>query len=563
VRSLYVPHRLYPLSGIAIFLTLEIAGTGFAWSLWILSAYFGILTLICGGLWRTHTRWTPHLKKWGIHSQPMAPQLWLFQASLLPGAAQIIAVLFLILGVIGPETLPPLLWRLGAALTLFPLAAGVAMMSTHSGNPPSPLSERAATASLHLTAVGLLFCAWSLMDPAGPFAHLLQYTAICFFLLVIVSLFYGQVLYQKASPFRAQAIRRSLYSLVPFCGITLLLTLGLEWMSYLDTGNVPIPGWTTFGVSLALIGAACTGIRWAVTPEADPLRLRDSRRSAYVYAAEIFIALLVLHLRLTLPWLFAGFIQPYWPVLAMLLAYTGFGLGEWFERRKLTVLARPVSQTALFLPLLPIIGFWLTDTPIHYSYLLLMAGTLYGVISMMRHSFALSIIAAVFANGALWFALHQETSRRLIDHPQIWLLPFALSVLAAAALHRERLSTHQMGRIRYICASMIYLSSPAEMFIQGVAEAPWLPLILMFLSTAGVFAGIMLRIQSFLYAGCAFLILSLLTILYHASAHHGWTWIWYIAGIGLGILTLLIFAAFENRRETMIAHLNAIRHWPS
>ncbi|MDA3875391.1 MAG: hypothetical protein PF795_15700, partial [Kiritimatiellae bacterium] len=438
-----------------------------------------------------------------------------------------------------------------------------AVLSFSPENPSSPLSLRAGVASLQLTAIGVLYVAWSWMDPTRTFTHLLQYTAVSFFVLVIVCLVYGRSLYRRATSFWVQVIRRSLHGLVPLCGLTLILTLGLEWISYLDDRRVPIPGWTTLGVSLALVGAAGAGILWALTPGSDPLRLPDHRRSAYIYASEIFVALLILHLRLTLPWLFTGFIQPYWPLLVMLLAYIGFGLGAWFEKRSLTVLSQPVSQTSLFLPLLPIIGFWLSDTPVHYSYLLLMAGTLYGIISMMRRSFALSMVAAVFANGALWVALHQETSYHLMDHPQIWLLPFALSVLAAATLHRKRLSVQQMGRIRYLCASMIYLSSTAEMFIQGVAEAPWLPLILMFLSTAGVFVGIMLRVQSFLYAGCAFLVLSLLTMLYHASTHLGWTWIWYIAGIGLGALILLLFAAFENRRESMLARLNAVRNWPA
>ena len=52
---------------------------------------------------------------------------------------------------------------------------------------------------------------------------------------------------------------------------------------------------------------------------------------------------------------------------------------------------------------------------------------------------------------------------------------------------------------------------------RGVAEAPWLPLVLAGLAIVGVLAGILLRVRALLFLGLSFLTLSLLTIIYHAT----------------------------------------------
>ena len=68
---------------------------------------------------------------------------------------------------------------------------------------------------------------------------------------------------------------------------------------------------------------------------------------------------------------------------------------------------------------------------------------------------------------------------------------------------------------------IIYVSSTADIFINGVAEAPWLPLVLAGLSIAGIFAGILLRVRAFLYLGTSFLVLALLTIIWYAAVDLG------------------------------------------
>ncbi|MCH7728934.1 MAG: hypothetical protein IH991_20970 [Planctomycetes bacterium] len=63
-----------------------------------------------------------------------------------------------------------------------------------------------------------------------------------------------------------------------------------------------------------------------------------------VDAAEALLAGLFLHVYLSKPWLFHGYLQPYWPFIVLCIAYAGIGLGEWFRRRKLRVLAEPLEH---------------------------------------------------------------------------------------------------------------------------------------------------------------------------------------------------------------------------
>jgi hypothetical protein len=73
--------------------------------------------------------------------------------------------------------------------------------------------------------------------------------------------------------------------------------------------------------------------------------------------------------------------------------------------------------------------------------------------------------------------------------------------------------------------------------------------------------GIAFRIRSFLQMGTAFLCLALFTIIWYAAEDLGWTWVWYVAGIALGVLIITMFALFEKKRTEMTALLKGVREW--
>jgi hypothetical protein len=307
------------------------------------------------------------------------------------------------------------------------------------------------------------------------------------------------------------------------------------------------------------LGLAAASLAAALLPGRDPLGLSERGRTAYVYTAEALAALLFLHIRVTMPWLFSGWWMRFWPLVVMVIAFVGVGLGEVFQRRRQQVLSEPLHTTGALLPLLPAFDFFLKSSQVHYSLLLLSIGVLYAALSVLRRSFLYGVLAAIAANGSLWFLLHEFEGLSLVEHPQLWLIPPALSALIAGYINRERLTQQQSAALRYAAAIVIYVSSTADIFITGVAEAPWLPAVLAGFSILGVLAGIWLRVRAFLYLGTAFLVVALLTIIWHAGEQH--TWIWWVAGIITGALIIAVFGLFEKRRDDVLRLVEELRHW--
>lgn len=337
--------------------------------------------------------------------------------------------------------------------------------------------------------------------------------------------------------------------------------LGVELNNYLNWGAALVSWPEVTAVWATLICLMAASLVFALLPGADPFAWDERRRTRYVYAAEGFTLLTLLHLRLTMPWLFTGFLATYWPLLVMAVAFAGVGVSELCRRQGRLVLAEPLEKTGALLPLLPVFGFWLSNPPLSYSGLLLLVGLFYGVLSVMRRSFAFGLLAALAGNSGLWHFLSGRPGYGFFEHPQLWLIPVALSVLAAAQINRARLSLEQMATVRYAALIVIYVSSTADIFINGVSASPWLPVALALLSVGGVITGLLLRIRAFLFLGTAFLLLALLTMIWSAAVNLGWEWLWYVSGIAIGVLIIYTFALFERRRAELLNLVERLKQW--
>ncbi len=236
-------------------------------------------------------------------------------------------------------------------------------------------------------------------------------------------------------------------------------------------------------------------------------------------------------------------------------------MSEIARRQNRRVLSDPLERTGALLPLLPVLGFWLAPSQGHPSLVLLMAGGLYSLLSVMRRSFAFGLIAAVAANGGLWYYLHHIEGFGLLNHPQLWMIPLAICVLGAAYLNQKQLSPQHMTAIRYLASVTIYVSSTADIFLNGVAQAPWLPVILAGFSIAGIFAGILLRVRAFLFLGAAFLVLAMLTIIWHAAVDLRQTWLIWLTVVFAGVAILALFALFEKKRQQVLQMVDKLREW--
>lgn len=358
---------------------------------------------------------------------------------------------------------------------------------------------------------------------------------------------------------------RAAQKLIPWMAgtgaLALAFVLVTEVVQQMDDSSVRINLPALITVGAVLLSASVMCIFFAVSPAHDPLKLSERGRMNYVYVAELLLALLFMHIRLTMPWLFTGFFAQYWPLVIVALAYAGVGASEILRRQGLMVLAHPVERTGALLPMLPVLGYWMVDSRVDYSLLLFAIGMLYGGLSILRNSLVFGILAALAGNGALWYLLHHTGEYKFTQHPQLWLIPLSLSVLVASYLNREQFSKEQMMSIRYLTLMTIYVSSTSDIFINGAAESPWLPLALAGLSLAGIFSGIMFRVRAFLFLGLLFLLIAIITMIWYAHVNLGWTWLWYVAGIATGTLIIFTFALFEKKRSEMLEVLESLRGW--
>ena len=417
-------------------------------------------------------------------------------------------------------------------------------------------------AAIVVAVIGAIFIGWSWLTP-GVNSTWLNRSVILMVVVFALTALYGLVLDKLSARYSewTSAARACVPAVLGAGVVALFFCLGTEVRYQLDFGAVLIHPLALITIAMTLIAAVVISVLFAISPNHDPLSLSERGRMRYVYAGEIMLALLFLHIRLTMPWLFTGFIERYWPLVVMSIAYFGVVTSEALRRRKVLVLSQPLERTGAFIPLLPVLGFWIVSSEVDFSMLLFIVGGLYGLLSILRRSFGFGIVAGLAGNAGLWYAFQRTEDYQFLQHPQLWLVPVALSVLIAAYLNEEKLAEDQMTGIRYLSLVTIYVSSTADIFINGVANSPWLPLILGSFSLAGVFAGILFRIRGLLFLGSMFLLLSIVTMIWYASANFGWTWLWYVAGIVTGATIIFMFAVFEKKRSEVLRVVDGLKEW--
>ena len=370
----------------------------------------------------------------------------------------------------------------------------------------------------------------------------------------------------------------------------LVLVLVQEFALYNPSPDVrrtplAVPGVILVSVALAfLIGGALT---FALSPERDVLRLSERGRTLYVYGAELLIVVLLVHIRLNVPYGIPREYGRYWVFAVMAVAFAGVGLSELFHRRGLKVLAGPLQRTAMFLPLLPVLAFLahplaeirtaandaaagfhpftrylesLPSDPRMHAAIWFLFGLLYLVVALTRRSSNLGLVAAVLANCGLWVLLGHQEGWGLLIHPQFWLIPIGMVVLAAEYVNSDRLTPNQSQAVRYAGLLLIYMSSTADMFIGGLGVL-WLSIVLALLAVAGVLAGMLLRVRAFLFLGVTFLFLVIFARIWHAAVDQAQTWVWWVCGIVLGVAILALFALFEKRRNDVVKMIDDLKRW--
>ncbi len=345
--------------------------------------------------------------------------------------------------------------------------------------------------------------------------------------------------------------------------LTWILWQEAKWMPPLRLPH-PVGPWGVAAVCLALLAFLANLLTLAVQPRPDPWGLSNRGRQAYVYAAQIMILAIVLHFRVTIPRLFEiGLLERYWTLIVMAVAFTGAGLSAWFERLRRDVLSEPLAAMALWAPMIPVFGHWMyPPTQIAYTMLLLLVSGFYALQAATRRSTLCALFAVAVGNTGLWF-VWRDLDIEFLRHPQIWLIPVGLTILAAGHANRGHLTPQQSAAARYLGLAIVYVSSTADIVMARLGHRPGLGLVLvlMALSVGGVLTGIVMRVRSFLFLGLAFLLVDLGLVIHYAAHDLGQTWVIWLAGIFAGTAILAVFAVFEKRKNDVRLALDRLRQW--
>ena len=412
--------------------------------------------------------------------------------------------------------------------------------------------------SLAIGALGTIAAGWSWL-PANEWTTINR-LAVIGIATSVLAWVYG-TFYFKLTWFSQWQANLKAWSraLIGVSGLVAIGVVAVEAVSFWQGDYSPqwIPAMLILATLLILI---VTSFLAAFEKNEGTFQWGHVNREFFVYAAQLFALSIAVHLRLTWPALFSGWFVSVWPLVLAIIAFIMLGVSEWSYRRGLTVIANPFRNSGVLVSFLPIVGYWFVPSMLNYSVTLVMLTIGYSVVAFARRSIVFGGLALVSGNIAFWFLLHEQ-SIDFMAHPQVWLIPVSLLVLIAAQLNKENISLQQLTATRYAAAMVIYVSSTAEIFIHGVGEAPWLPIVLAALSIVGMGAGIGFQIRAFLWLGMSFLLVALFTVIWYAAVDLQQTWIWYLCGIITGIAIITIFAIFEKRRNDLLKWLGGLKHW--
>jgi len=544
---------LYVLGLLGGAMILEQADLSSTRLMWAATMFLGLYSLVTALLWRWRTKLLAFAARVGVPQridETITELNWLYALTIISVGVVIAFAYWIDLRFIALNL------RVTAAFAVLVQAITLGLLA---GGEWRHGWQRAA---IGVFLLGMVLFGWSFLTPGVTGTWLNRSVILMVEVFLLVGLFgLGLKRIKASQPQWTDALSACTPWALGAAVLGLFFSLVTEGFYQFSFGVVRVHPLSLLAIGLTLASSVALCIFFALSPAHDPLRLSERGRMRYVFAAEALLALLFVHVRLTMPWLFTGFFERYWPLVLMAVAYLGVATSESLRRRNLLVLAQPLERTGAFLPLLPVFGFWVASSAVDFSLLLFVVGGLYGLLSILRRSFVFGMLAALAGNGGLWYMLHRTPDYQFLEHPQLWLIPVALSVLVAAYLNEDKLTEDQTTGIRYLSLVTIYASSTADMFLNGVADSPWLPLILGTLSLAGVFAGIVFRIRGMLFLGSIFLLLSIVTEIWYASANFGWTWLWYVAGIVTGASIIFMFAVFEKKRSEVMRMMDGLREW--
>jgi tetratricopeptide (TPR) repeat protein len=246
-------------------------------------------------------------------------------------------------------------------------------------------------------------------------------------------------------------------------------------------------------------------------------------------------------------------------IVFTLLGYLDLGIAEVLDRQKLKIYARPARFLSLMLPslaLFEVIGRGgMNEVDLFH---LLAAGTFYGIACGRLRWKTLGYAAAVLYNAALW-VLWGKFGWKLSTHPQFFMVPVGLSTMLFAEVNRRELGRPNANTIRTVGLTIVYLSMALPIWQYEQNFGAWVALLIG--SLVGVFLGIGLRLQTFLWMGLTTFVLNVVYEMGRMSLDYALAK-WAIM-LALGIALVMFVALNEKKRimGTMRLFYDQARLW--
>jgi len=361
------------------------------------------------------------------------------------------------------------------------------------------------------------------------------------------------------------------------CGISIFVMLTLEFTLRDKSGLAALPLILVIGVASTLaasslmcgLAALATGprSRWRLT-----IPITDPQRAYLLIATQLLGFLTWLHVFLCKPeWALLG-LRDHWPYLVMGLSFISVGITEFARRRGDKVMSDTIRKTALYLPLIPLLGLWLSVSnqadsvlwnliEMDFEILLVVLAIYYLVVGTMWKATMPRVMGVILGNVAWWFLLVQAPGWGFMMHPQLWLIPPAACVLVMTHFYRHRLDPQLVSGIRYASTLLIYISSSADMLLQQMGTTLAGPVVLILLALAGMLLGVALRIRPFLYLGATFVFMGVTSMVWHAHRAFESTWPWWVFGISMGLLLLAGLMTLEKFKPQLQAYSKQLSQW--
>jgi hypothetical protein len=284
-------------------------------------------------------------------------------------------------------------------------------------------------------------------------------------------------------------------------------------------------------------------------------------RSYYVYVAEVVFCLVVLHLYLVRPDWFQLPFRAYWPIVLLVVAVIAQAIAAILKRSNVETVSVPIYKTSLLFPILAPLGMLVLSTSVRVDVVLALSSLFYFFLGATERSRSFAMVGGFIANVALLFFWRNFESLSFAAHPQLWLVPPAVSVAIATHLQRDRLNPEAASWIRYLAMATVFCSSSGEILLKGLGKSLLPPMILMVLSVITVLVGIGLQVRSYLYSGLLFTLFAMVAMVAHAQQSLNHTWPWWVLGITMGIGILVLFGLFERKRDEFTKLANKLRQW--